>query len=64
MQAVYTDGSLKDVPVTWDSIDPSSYANAGRFTVYGTVADSLLKAVANINVTEPTVVLGACCCYS
>ena len=59
VQAVYTDGSLKDVPVTWDSIDPSSYANAGRFTVYGTVADSLLKAVANINVTEPTVVLSA-----
>ena|GEM_PF-480048 len=57
VQAVYTDGSIKDVPVTWDSIDPSAYENAGRFKVYGTVDDSSLKAVANINVTEPTVAL-------
>ena len=59
VQAIYTDGSLKDVPVTWDSIEPSDYENAGRFKVYGTVADSSLKAVANIKVTAPTAVLTA-----
>jgi arabinogalactan endo-1,4-beta-galactosidase len=31
-------GATADVPVTWDAVDPSKYANAGTFTVNGTAA--------------------------
>ncbi|TXK72267.1 Ig-like domain-containing protein [Paenibacillus sp. N3.4] len=47
---VYNDLSMRMVPVTWDSIDPSQYAAAGNFTVNGTIAGSAFKAKAVITV--------------
>jgi hypothetical protein len=41
-------GVTSDVPVTWDAVDPSKYANAGTFTVNGTA-----------NVSVPTAGRGA-----
>lgn len=48
---VFTDATTKQVPVTWDSIDPSKYASIGSFTVNGTINGSAILAVANITVT-------------
>jgi hypothetical protein len=54
--ATYTDGSTKDLAVTWDAIDASKYAAAGTFTVSGTIADTDVKATATVTVAAPTVV--------
>ena len=55
--AHYSDGSTKQVDVTWNTIDPGEYAqpNAG-FTVNGTVDGTAIKANATVIVTdaEPT----------
>jgi Fibronectin type III-like domain/Glycosyl hydrolase family 3 C-terminal domain/Bacterial Ig-like domain (group 4) len=51
VQAVYSDGTIPIVSVTWDNIDPASYAKPGTFTVNGTVSGTALKAVANVSVT-------------
>ncbi len=37
-------GVTSDVPVTWDTVDPSKYANAGTFTVNGTANASVPAA--------------------
>ncbi|MHB8061549.1 MAG: glycosyl hydrolase 53 family protein [Ruminiclostridium sp.] len=47
-------GEITDVPVTWDTIDPASYTEAGTFTVKGTAAST-----GNMNkVTASVTVLG------
>lgn len=48
---VYNDLSTRMIPVTWDSIDPSQYDEAGIFTVNGTIAGSAFKAKAVITVS-------------
>ncbi len=52
IQAVYSDGTISYVNVTWDTIDPASYGKAGTFTVSGTVEATAFKAVANVLVVE------------
>lgn len=56
--AHYSDGSTKQVNVTWNTIDPSKYAapNAAGFTVNGTVDGTAIQANATVIVTaaEPT----------
>jgi len=47
---VYDDNSEAELPVTWESIDPSKYEEEGNFTVYGTVEGTEIKAVANVTV--------------
>ncbi|WEK55042.1 MAG: Ig-like domain-containing protein [Candidatus Cohnella colombiensis] len=47
---VFDDTSTRVAPVTWDSIAPSKYAIAGSFTVEGSIANSPLKAKANVTV--------------
>lgn len=37
VQAVYTDGGTQALAVSWQSVSPASYAQAGSFTVNGTV---------------------------
>ncbi|OAS21900.1 Ig-like domain-containing protein [Paenibacillus oryzisoli] len=50
--AVYSDNSSQQLGVTWDHIDASQYASVGSFNVQGTVIGSMLKALANITVTN------------
>jgi hypothetical protein len=44
----YNDSTTASLNVTWDSIDPASYASAGTISVNGTVDGTSIKAVANI----------------
>ena len=60
--ATYNDGSTATVSVTWDEIDPESYAAPGTFAVEGTVADTDKRPVVTVTVTAgdlaaPTVTL-------
>lgn len=48
--AKYLNDKSGSVPVEWDSIDPSEYANAGSFTVTGAVYGASLPAEANVTV--------------
>ncbi|MGG1514486.1 S-layer homology domain-containing protein [Paenibacillus oryzisoli] len=50
--AVYSDNSVQQLAVVWDTIDESQYASAGTFHVSGTVAGTSLKAKATVAVTE------------
>jgi beta-galactosidase len=45
----YTDGVTQTAPVTWDAVDPASYAAPGTFTVDGTAAGA--PATATVRVT-------------
>ncbi|NLY42535.1 MAG: hypothetical protein GX066_00870, partial [Clostridiaceae bacterium] len=56
VMAQYSNGSQKAKEVSWEAIDPSKYAQAGTFTVEGTVQGTTVKAVANITVIEITAV--------
>ena len=49
--AVYNDGSQASLPVTWDAVDPASYAQAGEFTVEGTVAGTDKRPQVVVTVT-------------
>lgn len=50
--AILSNGLTKEVDVTWDSIDPSKYAQAGSFEVYGHVAGSEVTPVAKVKVAN------------
>ncbi|KQR17372.1 LamG-like jellyroll fold domain-containing protein [Cellulomonas sp. Leaf334] len=49
--ATFSDGYDRPVPVTWDAVDPSAYADRGTFTVQGTAAGSAVTA--NVRVIRP-----------
>lgn len=49
--AVYSDGSTRQVNVTWDEIDPIDYQHIQSFNVYGIVNDSVYKAQAIVTVS-------------
>jgi len=51
VRLVYNDGVDQFIPVKWDPIDPEKYASPGQFTVTGTVAETTIRALANIRVT-------------
>ena len=51
--ATFDNDATGEVPVVWDTVDPASYAQAGAFTVEGTVANTDIKAKANVTVTQP-----------
>lgn len=61
--AVMGDGSTQQVEVSWDDVDPASWAAPGTFTVQGTVASgSADDPVATVKVTDaadPTVAFDA-----
>jgi hypothetical protein len=54
VSAVMSDGTTQSVAVTWASVAASQYAQAGNFTVTGTIANSTVTATANVTVTAPT----------
>jgi hypothetical protein len=43
---LYNDGSREDLPVTWDAVDPASYASDGVFSVEGSVQTSIAGSTA------------------
>lgn len=47
----YQDGTSGTAAVTWDVIDPSSYASAGTFSVAGTIDGTALTATCEVTVT-------------
>jgi arabinogalactan endo-1,4-beta-galactosidase len=49
-KAVFSDDSIRDVPVTWKAIDPVQFGTAGTFTVTGTITGSTLPAMSSITV--------------
>ncbi|MEW2398979.1 family 43 glycosylhydrolase [Streptomyces sp. NPDC046862] len=51
--AEYADGVKRPVSVTWDEVPPSAYAQAGTFTVKGSLPDGAALAVrAEVTVSE------------
>lgn len=50
VKALNSDDTTSQVSVTWDAIDPASYARSGSFTVNGTVEGTVIKAAANVTV--------------
>src|SRR5690606_7101065 len=54
--ARFADGSTGSVDVTWDAVDPASYAQAGSFEVLGTVGGGVsVRARAVVTVTDDVV---------
>ncbi|UJF35477.1 family 43 glycosylhydrolase [Paenibacillus hexagrammi] len=53
--AIYGNGTSEAIPVVWETIASSQYAQPGSFTVKGAVAGSSLPVTANISVTAPNV---------
>ncbi len=45
------DGSFGAAVVVWDPVDSSKYAQAGAFTIEGTLRETTIKAIANVKVT-------------
>jgi arabinogalactan endo-1,4-beta-galactosidase len=50
VDAAFSDDSIRRVVVTWPAVDPANLANPGKFTIYGTVAETDQKAAAVITV--------------
>ncbi|MEV6302545.1 LamG-like jellyroll fold domain-containing protein [Actinoplanes sp. NPDC051861] len=59
VRGTFTDGYDRDVPLTWEPVDPAQYAQRGTFTVTGTAADRPVTAtVTVIREGELTIDLG------
>jgi chitodextrinase len=58
VRATYSDGYDRDVPVTWDEIDPARYAAPGEFTVAGDAAGTPVTATVVVHRGEIRVDLG------
>ncbi|MDM4764244.1 Ig-like domain-containing protein [Galbitalea sp. SE-J8] len=54
--ARYTDDSWAVLPVTWDAVDPASYASTGTFEVQGRVEGTSVRAIATVTVSALPVV--------
>ncbi|MEF3353260.1 S-layer homology domain-containing protein [Paenibacillus sp. GYB006] len=57
VSAVYSDETVKLVPVEWETIDPAKYEHPGDFSVTGAVYGTTLPAVAKIVVMDEEVLL-------
>lgn len=54
VSAVFSDGRTSAVPVVWDDVDASEYAQGGDFTVSGTASGTPLSAEAQVKVHSGT----------
>jgi arabinogalactan endo-1,4-beta-galactosidase len=52
VKALFSDDSIRDVPVTWESPDPSVFAQSGDVTVNGIVNETDLKTTATVTVSK------------
>jgi len=50
--ATYNDGGEASQPVTWDAVDPASYAGVGTFDVLGTVEGTDKQATVTVTVVS------------
>ncbi|MEV0200509.1 LamG-like jellyroll fold domain-containing protein [Nonomuraea sp. NPDC050691] len=48
VRASFSDGYDRDLPVTWDAVDPAKYAVAGSFTVKGTAGGRSVTAAVTV----------------
>ncbi|MEV4472070.1 LamG-like jellyroll fold domain-containing protein [Nonomuraea sp. NPDC049504] len=48
VRAAYSDGYDRDVPITWQPVDPDDYAEAGTFTVTGAAAGRPVTATVTV----------------
>src|SRR5690606_34118735 len=58
----YADGSTGELPVTWDDVDPDSYAVAGEFEVDGDLGEGVwvdARAVVTVEAVGPDARVGA-----
>jgi arabinogalactan endo-1,4-beta-galactosidase len=51
VQAVFSDDSIRNIAVKWDSIEPAKLEQDGIFTINGTVDGTDMMAVANLTVS-------------
>ncbi|RPF21816.1 LamG-like jellyroll fold domain-containing protein [Myceligenerans xiligouense] len=58
VRATFTDGYDRDVPVTWDEVDPEQYAEPGTYTVRGRAAGAAVTAEVTVTRGELRVDLG------
>jgi hypothetical protein len=54
--AVYSDTTTTSVAVAWEQADSVDYETAGAFAIEGTVDGTLIKAIANVTVTNTAAV--------
>ena len=52
VKVLYNNGATGNASVAWDYIDPKLYSKAGIFKVEGSIVDTELKAIANVEVKE------------
>ncbi|WP_402463994.1 LamG-like jellyroll fold domain-containing protein [Isoptericola aurantiacus] len=58
VRASWSDGYDRDVPVTWDDVDPADYETSGTFTVAGDAAGTPVTAEVTVTRGELKVDLG------
>ncbi|GAB3163502.1 Ig-like domain-containing protein [Myceligenerans halotolerans] len=59
VRASFSDGYDRDVPVTWDEVDPEQYAQSGTYTVQGRAAGATVTAEVTVTRGELRVDLGS-----
>ncbi|MBL0888271.1 LamG-like jellyroll fold domain-containing protein [Myceligenerans indicum] len=59
VRASFSDGYDRDVPATWDEVDPEQYAHSGVYTVQGTAAGRSVTARVTVTRGELRVDLGS-----
>jgi arabinogalactan endo-1,4-beta-galactosidase len=52
IRASYSDDSIREMPVTWENLDPSVFAQGGEIAVHGTVDGTDLTASATVTVSS------------
>ncbi|HTP07538.1 MAG TPA: glycosyl hydrolase 53 family protein, partial [Anaerolineae bacterium] len=50
VKVVFSDDSIRDVPVTWNAIDPAQFGTAGTFAITGSITGTTLPALSNVTV--------------
>lgn len=58
IDAVYSDGTTRQVPVIWDAIASEAYTHGGQFTVTGAVYHTTLPAIAIVDVRAGSILTG------
>ncbi|MCW1300764.1 MAG: glycosyl hydrolase 53 family protein [Candidatus Parvarchaeota archaeon] len=51
-KVIYSDASIRSLPVEWSKIKPQSYSQLGTFTIAGTITNISARIFANVKVTN------------
>jgi len=49
---IYSDASIRSLPVEWSAIEPQLYSQSGTFTIVGTITNINTRIFANVRVTN------------